>query len=125
MTAYPAGTPAHWCVYLFLLTLVAATFVGCASTKVITEYDCADAVSINKDTTVWHFFWGLVQARDIRPQCDQRFNHLNKVVAKTTPGQVILSFITLGMVLPQKVSWCCSPYNPTPGTLGAPRPPSP
>lgn len=111
-------------VYCITFLIVFATVFmsgGCASTKVITEYDCADAVSINKDTTVWHFLWGLVQARDIRPNCDSSFNHLNQVVVRTTPVQVVLSFITLGMVLPQKLSWCCSPYNPTPGTLGRPR----
>ncbi len=124
MTAYPSHPVLQRWLWLILVAIIASLSVSCASTKVITEYDCADAAGINRDTTVWHFFWGLVQARDIRPACDPRFNHLNKVVAKTTPPQVILSFITLGMVLPQKISWCCSPYNPTPGTLGAPRSPS-
>ena len=121
-TAYHS-IPAKQLLTIILLVGVMLITGSCASTKVITEYDCADAVSINKDTTVWHFFWGLIQAKDIHPDCDKRFNHLNKVVAKTTPGQVILSFITLGMVLPQKISWCCSPYNPGPGTLGQPRQP--
>ena len=111
----------------FLPALLGAIIIvlstGCASTKVITEYDCADAQSLQKDTTVWHFLWGLVQAKDIRPQCDQRFNHMNQVVAKTTPVQVILSFVTLGIVMPQKITWCCAPYNPSPGTLGQPRNP--
>ena len=105
---------------IFFCVLLTAS---CATTRVVTEYDCADAVSINKDTTVWHFLWGLVQAKDIRPACDTRYNHLNRVEAKTTPGQVILSFITLGIVMPQKISWCCAPYNPSPGTLGQPRQP--
>jgi hypothetical protein len=108
---------------LLLFVLLIGLVTSCASTKVITEYDCADAANINKDTTVWHFLWGLVQAKDIHPACDPRFNHLNKVVTKITPVQVILSFITLGIAMPQKVSWCCSPYNPEPGTLGHPRQP--
>lgn len=121
MTAYPSTKTAPWYACTIILLLFALLNQSCASTKVISEYDCADATSVNQDTTVWHFFWGLVQARDIRPDCDKRYNHLNKVVAKTTPGQVILSFITLGIVMPQKISWCCAPYNPTPGTLGQPR----
>jgi hypothetical protein len=108
---------------LTMLLLVAApaitcTFTSCSSTKIITEYDCADAANINKDTTVWHYFWGLKQSKDIRPQCDKRNNHLNKVEVKTTPGNVLLTVITLGIVIPQKISWCCSPPNLQPGHLG-------
>ena len=110
-------------IFIFFVCSMLLLTGGCATTKVITEYDCADAFPLNQDTTVWHFFWGLQQAKDIRPQCDSAFNYLNKVEVKTTPLQVILSFVTLGIVLPQKLSWCCSPYNPSPGTLGTPRNP--
>lgn len=106
---------------LFLLALLPAItciFSSCSSTKIITEYDCADAANINKDTTVWHYCWGLIQSKDIRPQCDKRYNHLNKVVVKTNPGYVLLTVITLGIVIPQKVSWCCAPPNTQPGHLG-------
>lgn len=105
---------------LFTTTLTAIIFLlySCSTTKIITEYDCADAANINKDTTVWHYFWGLKQSKDIQPQCDKRYNHLNKVVVKTTPGYVLLTVITLGIVIPQKVSWCCSPPNTQPGHLG-------
>jgi hypothetical protein len=107
--------PARW---LLLAITVGLLTTRCATTKVITEYDCADAFPLNKDTTVWHYFWGLKQARDIRPTCDPSFNYLNRVEVKTTVGQVLLSFLTLGIVLPQKISWCCAPYNPTPGSPG-------
>jgi hypothetical protein len=108
---------------LTLLLLVAvpaitSIFTSCSSTKVITEYDCADATNINKDTIVWHYFWGLKQSKDIRPQCDKRNNHLNKVVVKTTPGNVLLTVFSLGIVIPQKISWCCAPPNLQPGRLG-------
>jgi len=105
---------------LLLIAMAAITciFASCSSTKVITEYDCADATNINKDTTVWHYFWGLKQSKDIRPQCDKRYNHLNKVVVKTTPGNVLLTVITLGIAIPQKISWCCAPPNLRPGQLG-------
>lgn len=106
---------------IFLITFLPATIctlTSCSSTKIITEYDCADATNINKDTTVWHYCWGLIQSKDIRPQCDKRYNHLNKVVVKSTPGYVLLTVITLGIVIPQKVSWCCAPPNLQPGHLG-------
>ena len=110
-------TPAN---FLFVVLLCIAC-ISCTTTKVITEYDCADAANINKDTTVYHYFWGLKQAVDIRPTCDSRYTHLYKVQVKTTPGNILLSVITLGIVVPQKLSWCCAPYNPQPGTLGTPR----
>jgi hypothetical protein len=94
---------------------------SCSTTKIVTEYDCANAHGIDRDTTVWTYFWGLKQVADIHPDCDPRYNHLNKVVVKTRPGHVLLSIITLGIVVPQKLSWCCAPFNPTPGTLGQPR----
>lgn len=107
-------------IYLLLAALTAITCIltSCSSTKIITEYDCADAANVNKDTTVWHYFWGLKQSKDIRPQCDNRYNHLNKVVVKSTPGNVLLTVITLGIVIPQKISWCCAPPNLQPGRLG-------
>ena len=101
------------CVAIFTILSTA-----CVSTKVITAYDCADATNIVKDTTVWHYFWGLKQGKDINPRCDPRYNHLNQVVVKTTAGQVIVSFLTLGIAIPQKLTWCCAPPNLRPGTLG-------
>lgn len=103
-----------------LLIIFVITLFSCSQTKIITEYDCADAANVNKDTTVWHYFWGLKQSKDIRPQCDARYNHLNKVVVKTTPGNVLLTIITLGIVIPQRISWCCAPVNTSPGHLGQP-----
>jgi hypothetical protein len=103
---------------LAVLTAITCILTSCSSTKIITEYDCADAANVNKDTTVWHYFWGLKQSKDIRPQCDNRYNHLNKVVVKSTPGNVLLAVITLGIVIPQKISWCCAPPNLQPGRLG-------
>jgi hypothetical protein len=112
--------PKHYvqCLLLTALFAEATLFTGCSTTKVITLNDCADAVNLRKDTIVYHYFWGLKQVADIKPGCDERFNHLNGVSVKTTPGNILLSVITLGIVVPQKFSWCCAPYNPSPGSLG-------
>lgn len=112
--------PKHYIQSLLLTALLveATLLTGCSTTKVITVNDCADAVNLRKDTTVYHYFWGLKQVADIKPGCDERYNHLNGVTVKTTPGNILLSVITLGIVIPQKFSWCCAPYNPSPGSLG-------
>jgi hypothetical protein len=91
------------------------------SSKVITSTDCADATNIVHDTTVWNYFWGIKQAADINPKCDPNFNYLNRVTVKTNLGHILISALTLGIAVPQKVSWCCAPPNTQPGTLGTPR----
>jgi hypothetical protein len=111
--------------HILLPVIFMCLFCSCASTKVVTEYDAADAFSLSKDTTVWHYFWGLKQAAPLRPDCDPSFNYLSMVRVRTTPLQVILSFVTLGIVLPQRISWSCAVYNPEPGHPGEPSPSHP
>jgi hypothetical protein len=107
---------------LLILFFPVISFTSCkVTTRVITSTQSADAANIVRDTTVVHYFWGLKQAADIKPGCDPRFNHLNKVEVKTKFGQVLVSVITLGIIVPQTVSWACAPFNPTPGTLGTPQ----
>ena len=93
---------------------------GCSTTKVISQYDC-DTFANNTvyKRTTWSYAWGLVQSKDINPGCDPRFNHLNKVVVKTNLGFAILSTVTLGIVIPQHVEWCCAPYSPPTDSLGS------
>jgi len=105
-----------------ILLLPAISFSSCkVTTRIITSTQSADAVNVIRDTTVVHYFWGLRQAADINPGCDPRFNHLNKVEVKTKFGQSLISVFTLGIIVPQTVTWTCAPFNPTPGTLGTPR----
>jgi hypothetical protein len=94
-------------------------FESCSITRIVAETDCDTFVNnpVN-DKTTWSFFWGLVQPSDINPQCDTRFNHLNKVTVKTNLGYSIISVVTLGIVIPQHVQWCCAPYSPSTQDLG-------
>lgn len=107
-----------WCAGLVLLVTI-PLFQGCSTTKVITKYDCNTVANnpVNRRTT-WTFAWGLVQPRDINPQCETSFNHLNGVTVKTNLGFILLSAVTLGAVIPQQVEWCCAPQNPPTDTLG-------
>lgn len=107
---------------LVILMLPVISFSSCkVTTRVITSTQSADATNVVRDTTVVHYFWGLKQAADINPGCDPRFNHLNKVEVRSKFGQSLVSVITLGIVVPQTVTWACAPFNPTPGSLGSPR----
>jgi hypothetical protein len=102
---------------LFIAIFVIST--SCSTTKIVTKYDCNTAVnnSVNAKTT-WTFAWGLVQPKDINPKCEASFNHLNKVVVKTNLAFILLSAVTLGAVIPQRVEWCCAPQNIPTDTLG-------
>ena len=102
-----------------LFCLVILSVAACSTTKVITKYDCNTIANnpVNRRTT-WTFAWGLVQPKDIDPRCEPSFNHLNKVVVKTNLGFILLSAVTLGAVIPQRVEWCCAPQNIPTDTLG-------
>jgi hypothetical protein len=103
---------------LLLFTLLQLT-QSCSTTKIVTRYDCNTVANnpVNKKTT-WTFAWGLVQPKDIDPKCETAANYLNKVVVKTNLGFILLSAVTLGVVIPQRVEWCCSPQDIRTDTLG-------
>ena len=107
----------HFKICLLLVSLL--TFQACSTVKVITKYDCNTVVNnpVNKKTT-WTFAWGLGQPKDIDPRCEPSFNHLNQVVVKTNLGFILISAITLGGVIPQRIEWCCAPQNIPTDTLG-------
>jgi hypothetical protein len=107
------------CLRPGLLLIIFYLIPGCSTTKVITKYDCNTFANnpVNSKTT-WAFAWGLIQPKDIDPKCEPSFNHLNKVVVKTNLGFILLSAVTLGAVIPQRVEWCCAPQNIPTDTLG-------
>ncbi|MEP6626856.1 MAG: hypothetical protein ABJA32_02690 [Ginsengibacter sp.] len=92
---------------------------SCTTTRVVTKYDCDTFANnpINKKTT-WTFAWGLVQPKDINPKCDTRFNHMNQVTVKNNLGFALISVVSLGIVMPQRIEWCCAPYSPATDSLG-------
>ena len=103
---------------VFCVTILGQILTSCSTTRVVTKYDC-DTVSnnpLNKKTT-WSFAWGLVEARPITPKCDPRFNHMNQVQTKTNLGFALITVVTLGIVMPQRVEWCCAPYSPPTDSL--------
>lgn len=106
-------------ISMFTVVIIMLTADSCTTTHIVTKYDCDTFANnpLNKKTT-WSFAWGLVQPKDINPKCDSRFNHLNKVTVKNNLGFSLISIATLGIVMPQRVEWCCAPYTPPTGTIG-------
>ena len=107
----PAGYLA--CFYLVFLTQ------SCATTRIVTKYDCntVDNNRVNSKTS-WTFLWGLLQPKDINPNCEGAFNHLNKVEVKNNIVFILISAVTLGGIIPQRVEWCCAPQQIPTDTLG-------
>ncbi|MEP7252718.1 MAG: hypothetical protein ABI683_10070 [Ginsengibacter sp.] len=106
-------------VLVLILFCCSYTFNSCTTTRIVSKYDCDTFANnpVNKKTT-WSFAWGLVQPKDINPKCDPRFNHMNNVVVKNNLGFALISVVTLGIVMPQRVEWCCAPYSPPTDSLG-------
>ena len=105
---------------VLLMTMSLLVFSSCSmTTKIVTVHDCntIDNDPTNKRTS-WTLLWGLMPQKPINPKCDSAFNHLNKVEMKTNLGFILLSAVTLGAVVPQRVTWCCAPSNPPTEDLG-------
>lgn len=92
---------------------------SCTTTRIVSKYD-SDTFANNPlhQKTTWSFLWGLVQPKDINPQCDSRFNHLDQVTLKNNLGFSLISVASLGIAMPQRIEWACAPYSPPTDSLG-------
>jgi hypothetical protein len=83
---------------------------SCANLRVVTKYDSDNPLP----TTVSRvsYFWGLRQPVDIK--ADPSCKSICQVTAKTNAGQIIVSFITLGIVVPQTLQYFCCAEEPKP-----------
>lgn len=104
---------------LLLLPVVLCISQSCSTTNIVSKYDCNTVAHNNVNSkTTWTFAWGLVQPKDIDPHCEPSFNHLNKVTVKTNLGFILISAVTVGIVIPQRLEWCCAPQEIPTDTLG-------
>jgi hypothetical protein len=88
---------------LFLLMLTS----GCMSTRLVASYDDVD-IQPHKESRIV-YLWGLVQPKDIQAECES--GAVSKVVAHTNIGYILVSAITIGIVVPQKIIWYCAPSD--------------
>jgi len=58
------------------------------------------------------YFWGLKQRENIRTP--ERCGAICKVETTTNMGDIIISFLTLGIIVPQTLEYYCCPFEPTP-----------
>ena len=103
----------------FLLLLV---FSSCSvSDNLVAHYNSDQPARAKHLTHVgkthWSFFWGLIKQGDWAAGCQQGSN-MSQVRVKTNPGFIIVSFISLGIAVPQKLEWDCGPPSRGTGTIG-------
>ena len=67
--------------------------------------------------THWSYFWGLLK-QDEWPAGCQSGSNMSRVKVKTNAGFIIISFLSLGIVVPQKLEWDCSPPARGDGEIG-------
>lgn len=91
--------------FLLILLLVATMATSCMSTKLVANYD-SDSVVHHKATKVT-YLWGIIVSKDIPAKCESKT--LCQVRTETNIGYIAISFITLGIVVPQKMVWDCCP----------------
>ena len=89
---------------LVLLSIFLVT-TGCMNTHLIAKYDTASIQS--SQATRVTLLWGILQPKDIPAACESET--ICKITIQTNIGFIAISAITLGIVVPQKVTWDCCP----------------
>jgi hypothetical protein len=99
-------------IHLFLLAVLWLT-AGCMSTRLVANYDSDNIVS--HEATRVTLLWGILQPKDIPAECESK--SVCKLSARTNIGYVLVAAVTLGAVVPQKVTWDCCPSTVPEGDL--------
>lgn len=107
---------------VILLLFVSVIFTSCAvSDTVVAHYNSDQPARAKHLTHVgkthWSFFWGILKQGDWPAGCQQGSN-MSQVRVKTNPGFIIISFVSLGIAVPQKLEWDCGPPSRGTGTIG-------
>ena len=93
-------------LYITFLVLIVVT-TSCMNTRLVAKY-VSDNIIHHKTTKVT-YLWGAVAPKDIQAECESK--GMCQVSAKTNLGFIAISFITLGIVVPQTVIWDCCGTN--------------
>ncbi len=67
--------------------------------------------------THWSYLWGLLKQEDWGAGC-QTGSDMTQVRVRTNPLFITISFLSLGLVVPQRLEWDCAPPPREPGTIG-------
>ena len=60
--------------------------------------------------TSWSFLWGIIEDKKLKntDRVDCKGNGLSTVTIKSNAGYILLSFVTLGIVVPIQIEYDCA-----------------
>lgn len=97
---------------LLCLTLASA----CAHYRVQAPGAAGTGATEPEGEVLWSLLWGVVQEQPRVDNCQGQ--PLAEVHQSTNLGYALVSVLTLGIAMPQRVEWRCAKARPEPGTLG-------
>lgn len=83
-----------------------------------------DPMPLAMSKTVYSYAWGLVHSRDTVAVCP-RTNAIDQVEVRSNFGHTMLGILTLGIVVPRRLTWHCSRPRESPSDIGLAIPPQP
>mgnify|MGYP006150931555 FL=1 len=86
---------------------------SCANLRIVSKYDSDNPAPVQVNRTT--YFWGLRQPVDVKTEASCK--SICQITVKTNVGQILISVITLGIVVPQSVEYFCCPEVPIPGEI--------
>ncbi len=92
------------------MLMVALTFSACSITRVVEvdspTADCAGSGShFCHDTTITTSLWRSKNKVNLQSGCP---NGISRFKVTTRPGDVLLGFLTAGLVVKQRIDWDCA-----------------
>ena len=107
-----------WCFGLLALFLLESCAVSDTVVSRHTSDQPARAKHLsNLGPTHWSYFWGMLKAEDWAAGC-QSGSDMTRVRVRTNPLFITVSFLSLGIVVPQRLEWDCAPPARGTGTIG-------
>jgi hypothetical protein len=100
---------------LILVLAAAPPVASCYHQYVAVAHPDMEVRSSSK--TVYSYAWGLVHSKDTVAVCPET-NSIHEMEVRANFGQTLLSLITLGIVVPRRVTWHCGNPQEGPGEIG-------
>jgi hypothetical protein len=97
-------------ISLLNVAIITVTLSGCMQMRIVAFSDSNNPVPEKVTRTT--YFWGLKQREGIKTP--EGCSSICSVMTKTNMGQILLSTITLGIVVPQTLEYSCCPFEPPP-----------
>ena len=104
-------------VALFLLSFSACKVSDTVVSRTNSDLPAQAHHLTHQGKTHWSYFWGLISNEPWPAGCQQG-SDMSRVRVVTNPGFIIVSFLSLGIAVPQRLEWDCAQVVREPDTIG-------